>query len=423
MVHIKFKFVVEDVDRHGNVRLYFRKKGHPKIRLKGLPASDEFQSAYASALAMSKMNTSPGKLLTRERGTLGWLCAQYYQSADFKRLNPRTQHVRRLILEGLCNKGAGPLPFDKLTPLTILKWRDSKADRPESANGLIKALRQLYSFAIEYRHAAKNPAKEVRYLQNHSEGHHSWTEEEIAQYEDHHPVGTSARLALALLLYTGQRRSDVVLFGPHQLKANTLHFTQQKNRIRKPVTLTIPAHTELLSIVRSTPKGSSTFLVTEFGKPFTGNGFGNRFRKWCDEAGLPANCSAHGLRKSAAARLAEAGATELEIRAITGHQTSREVGRYTKAASQKVLARSGFEKLYANRHGQAGNKSVPLSTNQSVPPPKKDEKTDVIDEDGAQGRNRTSDTRIFNPLLYQLSYLGTLRQQLSAGRKRNAASL
>jgi hypothetical protein len=25
---------------------------------------------------------------------------------------------------------------------------------------------------------------------------------------------------------------------------------------------------------------------------------------------------------------------------------------------------------------------------------------------GAQSRNRTSDTRIFNPLLYQLSYLG-----------------
>jgi hypothetical protein len=26
--------------------------------------------------------------------------------------------------------------------------------------------------------------------------------------------------------------------------------------------------------------------------------------------------------------------------------------------------------------------------------------------DGAWGRNRTSDTRIFNPLLYQLSYPG-----------------
>ena len=31
------------------------------------------------------------------------------------------------------------------------------------------------------------------------------------------------------------------------------------------------------------------------------------------------------------------------------------------------------------------------------------------DLSGAQSRNRTSDTRIFNPLLYQLSYLGAVR--------------
>jgi len=103
--------------------------------------------------------------------------------------------------------------------------------------------------------------------------------------------------------------------------------------------------------------------MTEFGRPFTANGFGNRFRKWCDEAGLPPDCSAHGLRKAAATRLAEAGASELEIRAITGHQTSKEVNRYTKAASQKLLAKSGMEKLI-------GNRIVPLEQTMSVPPKK-----------------------------------------------------
>jgi len=47
------------------------------------------------------------------------------------------------------------------------------------------------------------------------------------------------------------------------------------------------------------------------------------------------NCSAHGLRKAAARRLAEAGCTEHEIAAITGHASLREVQRYTKAADQK----------------------------------------------------------------------------------------
>lgn len=294
---------------------------------------------------------------------MAWLCQQYYQSADFRRLEARTQHVRRLILEGLGKSGAGPLPANKLTPLSILRWRDAKADRPEAANALIKSLRQLYAFAVEYRHCPKNPAKEVKYLRSVSEGFHSWSEDEIARFEAFHPLGTKARLALALLLYTGQRRSDVVIFGRQHLRGEWLHFTQQKNRTRKPVNLGIPVHPELRRIIEQSPTGLLTFLVTEFDRPFTANGFGNRFRKWCDEAGLPPNCSAHGLRKAAAARLAEAGATELEIRAITGHQTSKEVSRYTKAANQKLLATSGMAKL-------TGNRIVPLKPSETVPPNK-----------------------------------------------------
>ncbi len=97
--------------------------------------------------------------------------------------------------------------------------------------------------------------------------------------------------------------------------------------------------------------------MTEFGKPFTANGFGNRFRKWCDAASLP-NCSAHGLRKAASARLAELGCTDHEIMAITGHQTLKEVARYTAAANRKRLAESGMAKF---AQGETGNESVPLS--------------------------------------------------------------
>jgi integrase len=363
MVNMSLKYVVEDIDRHGNVRVYFRRLGFAKIRLRGLPGSEQFQVAYAAALAKTETGAARRNATEAERGSMAWLSLQYYQSADFRRLDARTQRVRRLIIDGLCDSGAGPLPYNKLTPLSILKWRDAKADRPEAANSLIKALRQLYAFAIEYRHATKNPAKDVKYLRSDSDGFHSWTEEEIARFEACHPVGSKARLALALLLYTGQRRSDIVLFGRQHLRGEWLHFTQQKNRARKPITLAVPVLPELQRIIEETPWGALTFLVTEFGRPFTANGFGNRFRKWCDEAGLPPECSAHGLRKAAATRLAEAGASELEIRAITGHQTSREVSRYTKAASQKVLAKSGMAKL-------TGNKTVPLAPMASVPPKK-----------------------------------------------------
>ena len=116
--------------------------------------------------------------------------------------------------------------------------------------------------------------------------------------------------------------------------------------------LDIPVHPALNAIMSETPTDHLTFLTTAFGKPFTAAGFGNWFRARCNEAGLP-HCSAHGLRKAAARRLAEAGCTEHEIAAITGHASLREVARYTKAADQRRLAVAAIEKVKAGtRDGQ-----------------------------------------------------------------------
>jgi len=84
--------------------------------------------------------------------------------------------------------------------------------------------------------------------------------------------------------------------------------------------------------------GRVTYLVNELGRPFTANGFGNKFRDWCVAAGVPGR--AHGLRKAAATRLADNGATPHEIMAITGHKTRKEVERYTRAANQRKLAKA-----------------------------------------------------------------------------------
>ena len=164
-------------------------------------------------------------------------------------------------------------------------------------------------------------------------------------------------LGLALALYTGQRRADLVQFGKQHVRDGWLSFTRHKNRNIKPVRMEIPIISELQHAIDASPTGDLTFLVTAFNRPFTSNGFGNRFRKWCDEAGLK-NCSVHGLRKAAAARLAELGCTEQEIMAITGHRTSKEVTRYTRAASQKTRAESALRRMSVD---QSENKSVPLS--------------------------------------------------------------
>lgn len=82
---------------------------------------------------------------------------------------------------------------------------------------------------------------------------------------------------------------------------------------------------------------SLTWLVTQFGQPFTSPGFGNWFRVRCDQAGL-LHCTAHGLRKAGATIAAERGASERQLMAIFGWQTSKQAVLYTRAAEQKVLA-------------------------------------------------------------------------------------
>jgi integrase len=71
----------------------------------------------------------------------------------------------------------------------------------------------------------------------------------------------------------------------------------------------------------------------------------HRFADVIEKAGLPEDCVLHGLRKTAARKLADAGATEEQIKSVTGHTTSRMVSHYTKGANQRKLAKAAILKL------------------------------------------------------------------------------
>src|SRR5262245_36454728 len=221
----------------------------------------------------------------------------------------------------------------------VVKLMAARAQRPMAANNLRKVLRAMMRHAIEIGLRADDPTRDVRAIRVKSDGFHSWNDDEIAQFEKRHPTGTPARLALALLLYTGQRRSDVVRMGPQHIRNGVLGVRQQKTGFE----LAIPVHSTLAAVIAETPTCHLTFLTNQFGRPFTAGYFGQWFREQCDMAGLR-HCSAHGLRKAAARRLAEAGCTAHEIAAITGHASLKEIEHYTKAVDQQKLAASAMEK-------------------------------------------------------------------------------
>jgi integrase len=169
--------------------------------------------------------------------------------------------------------------------------------------------------------------------------------------------GSKARLALALLLYTGTRRSDVVQLGRQHLRDGWIKFRVYKNHTRKHVEVEVPVIPELQKVIDDTPgKGDLTFLVSVHGRPWAnGDSFGNRFRDWCMAAGLP-HCSSPGLKKAGATIAAE-NATESQLMAIYGWSDLKMAALYTRKANRKRLARDAMRHLVPC---QTVNKDVPL---------------------------------------------------------------
>lgn len=364
------KYLERSVNRHGRERFYVRLPGKDRVRVDDPAGPEEIAVAFKIAHGEAdKPAAKASRAPKAEKGSLRHMIGEYVASEEFKDLDARTQKVRRAILESICLEPHkdddryfyAECPAKKLTAQDVKAIRDRKGVAlPEAANGRVKALRQLYAWAIEAEETEDNPAARVKYLASHSQGHHAWTLAEVEAFETCHPVGTKARLALALLIYLAQRRADIVAIGPQHIRDGWLTLTQNKNARNNPITLELPVIPELARIIAATPTGHMAFLVTEFGKPFTSNGFGNRFRKWCDEAALP-QCSAHGLRKAAAARLANLGCSARQIMAITGHQTIKEVERYTKSAEQRTLAKDAMAKMDAGQ--KANNFASPKPDN------------------------------------------------------------
>jgi integrase len=353
MVRVRLKYISADIDRHGNVRYYFRKRGVPKkVRLPGRPGDEAFRSAYEALLAGKPLLANGKSENLPQKATpdsLRWLCKRYLESPEFKRLEASTRRNRERTLSTICDQPLSPgsalkvgdAPFAEMTAKAVRCLRDRKADTPEAANVWLKALKAVFKWAIEVGYCHQNPTRDVPKFRSASEGFHTWTQDEVAAFERTHPIGSMARLALALLLYTGQRRSDVILFGPQHVKDGSLRFTQQKNRNSNPVTLEIPVLPVLADVIKATPSRHLTFLVSKYGKPFTVGGFGNRMREWCNAAGLP-HCSAHGLRKAGAVQAAENGATPHQLMAIFGWRDIKQAEKYTRKANQKKLARDSM---------------------------------------------------------------------------------
>lgn len=341
-------------DRHGRLRTYYRAGKGQRVALPNDPTSDAFHEAYQAACAGRAPAKRPGRQ-TPADGTIAALVVSYLKSPEYVELRATTKKSYATPIETIRTKHGHRTVAGLTADRIKTAFLDPYAGRPGARLHMLKTLRILIRHAIGKRWLTHDPSvsikrpktKEVR----------SWTDAEIAAFEARWPAGTKQRLAFALHLFTGQRRSDVHRMTWADVNGSTIRVVQQKTGAK----LTIALHSDLRAILAEAPRQHVTILNTAFGRPFTVNGYGGWLRDAITAAGLPLEVRPHGLRKAAGRRLANAGCSAHEIMAVLGHKTLAEAERYTREADQARLAASGVIKLegrIGNRGSQTGPKKV-----------------------------------------------------------------
>jgi integrase len=333
-------------DRHGRTRWRYRCKGFSRD-LGTDYGSEDFARRYAEAEAQARGDKATGAGAANVvAGSLSDLVASYYRSPAWRGLTESTQYTYRGHIEPLRAKH-GDKRIANLERKHVMAILSEKADTPAAANNLRKRMAQLLDHAIDLDWIKVNPVRQVKPYKLQSGGFHAWDEGEIARFFEVYGPDTMAHRAITILLYTGASRVDAVKLGPWNITGDgqRIEYRRQKTARANGVLVSIPIHPDLAEVIAGLPL-DRPFLATEYGAGRTSNGLGNAMRGWCDTAGLKA-CSAHGLRKAIARRLAEAGATAHEIMAVTGHKTLSEVQRYTDSVGREGLADEAFAKLVA----------------------------------------------------------------------------
>ena len=320
---------------------YYRRKGHPLVRLPDLPHDDP---AFLKAYAEAKEAAAPVQVA---KGSMTALIAACVASTTFLRQSEGYRAILRRHFDAL-KIGYGQLPYSGVRDNHIA----ADVRKSTAPDHRMKAWRFLLSFAVSENllpsdpsHGVKPPKREK------TDGHPPWTADEIAAYRDRWSIETVPRRAFELLHWTGSRISDAVMIGPGMIDGKgVLTYRQKKtgDMAYVPWTCPLPTHAmgaekdrQALHEALSHAERHMTFLATQNGRTRSSKALGTLIREAARECEVEK--SAHGLRKARAKYLAESGATTHQIASWTGHATLKEVEEYTRAAD-RYRAAIGTEK-------------------------------------------------------------------------------
>lgn len=328
--------------RHGKSVWYVRIGKGPRTRIRAAFGTPEFDAEYQAAIA----GTPRPKKGAPVTGTLAWLLARYRETTEWSSLSEATRRQRDNIFVHVLEK-SGHQPYSKITTKAVMDGRERRKDTPAQARNFLDAMRGLFRWSVKAGFVKTDPTAGVdNPTRKTGDGFIPWTEDHVAAFEKRWPLGTRQRVWLDVLLYTGLRRGDAVRFGRQHVRDGVGTIKTEKSG--GTVEVTLPILPVLQATLDAGPCGDLAFICGVNGKPLTKESFGNEFREACRKAGVPG--SAHGVRKIAATRAANAGATVAQLEAIFGWTGGTMASLYTRKADRKRLAAAAMH-LLANDAG------------------------------------------------------------------------
>lgn len=304
----------------GRLYQYFRKDG-VYVRLPDDVDSEEYDREYWALLR--------GKSPKMTKTTFDALIVSYKKSPRFLDIKPSTRKSYDRYLQYIHEK-AGSRDATKFMRQHAIDVQQANSDRPRTANYIVTVLGVLFEYAIDLGWRADNPAKGVRKLTT-GEGHKPWPEWAMSAFRKHSTP--ESLLLFELGLGTGQRAGDLIKMKWNDYDGEGIKVKQGKTG----TDLWVPCTETLLAALKTAPRLGIYILTNAQGQPLTYSGASQRMTRTSKKAGTT-DYTMHGLRYSAASLLAEMGATDAQISAITGHKSRQMVAKYASGAKQIRLA-------------------------------------------------------------------------------------
>jgi integrase len=350
--------------RDGVWRYYHRYPGFPNVPLPA-PTDSDFWSVYtiAEARLQGPRPVAGDGGQRRHPGSIDAIIARYLASTAFvssrrkrgKARAERTKSKERYMLLRFADiprtegRRVGDGLLINLRREHVQAILDGATETPAIARDYLNSLTALCRWAETEGIIKEIPTAKVVAPPMQSEEHPQWTEAHIAAWKARHAVGTNARLALTLMIWTGQRLSDIARMGRQHLRTledgtRVIDLRQGKTGTKVPIPILAD---ELRDAIDAVPAGQMTFLQTQYGAPF--KRLGNQMTTWCREAGLPPRYGAHGLRYAFCCAMADARVDNRDIAAISGHLTESMVRKYTAGRDKEAGAMRAMTKLVEHR--------------------------------------------------------------------------